>query len=73
MAADAPSPSFLTVADRVNVVPAAGPLSLTDGDDTTKSGWPSGSVTVICTLTCTDVEQLFVVSDSSDTASTHAP
>ena len=66
MVADAPSPAFLTVADRVNVAPAAGPLSLTVGDATTKSGL-SG------TVTCTEDEQLLVVSDSSVTVSTHAP
>ena len=38
MAAEAPSPAFRTVADRVNVVPEVGLLSVTEGDSTTRSG-----------------------------------
>ena len=62
-----PSPWFSTVAVSANGAPPAGLLSFTDGDPTTKSGFGCG------TVTCTDAEQLFVVSDSSVTASTHAP
>ena len=65
MAAAAPSPSFRTVAERVNVEPAIGLVSLTENAVTTRS--------VPITSTVTDDEQLFVVSDSSATASTHAP
>jgi hypothetical protein len=59
---------LLTVADSVMLVPVTGRSSLTDGNVTSKSG-RLGSGTV----TGTDVEQLFVVSGSSITASTHAP
>ena len=47
-----------------------GPLSLTEADGTSNSG------RCVCgpdTVTCNDVEQLFVRSDSLATASTHAP
>ena len=47
------------------------PLSLTVGDPTSRSG--AVVATGADTVTCTDTEQLFVVSDSSVTASTHAP
>ena len=71
MAAASPSPVFRTSADSVNAVPVVGLLSLTDGESTTRSG-------LVCTggsdtSSCTDVEQLFAVSDSPATASTHAP
>ena len=57
-----------TVADRANHAPASGLLSSAGGDPTTRSeGYGS------LTTTSRDLEQLFVVSDSSDTASTHAP
>ena len=59
---------MFTVADRVKLAPAAGLLLLTDGAPIARSGW-TGSGTV----TCTDAEQLLVVSDSPATASTHAP
>ena len=55
-----------TVAERVNVEPAIGLVSLTENAVTTRS---VGSDT----STCTDLEQLLVVSGSSATASTHAP
>ena len=45
-----------------------GPLSFTEADVTSNSG-RRGSGTV----TGTDIEQLFVTSDSFATASTHAP
>ena len=57
---------FRTVAERVNIEPAIGLVSLTENSVTSRS---VGSDT----STCTDIEQLFVVSDSSVTASTHAP
>ena len=64
---EAAPPAFRTVADKVKLAPDVGLLSLTVGDPTTKSG--SGSATV----KSSDPEQLFVVSDSSVTASTHTP
>ena len=74
MPADAPSPAFRTVADSVKLAPAAGLLSSTDGDSTTRSGLlGGGGGSTSDTVTCTDAEQLFVVSDSPATASTHAP
>ena len=67
MDGEAAPPAFRTVADKVKLAPDVGLLSLTVGDPTTKSGSGSGTVTV------TDEEQLFVVSDSSVTVSTQAP
>ena len=43
MAAASPSPSFFTVADKVKDSPASGPVSLTEGDDTTRSGYFTGT------------------------------
>ena len=66
MAAEAPSPALLTVADSVNDSPVSGVLSVTESDPTTKS---------VSGITVTDIdtdEQLFVVLDSPATASTHA-
>ena len=65
---DEPLPWLRTVALRANVVPAAGALVSTVGASTTRSG--AGAAP---TLTVTPVEQLLVVSDSPDTASTQAP
>ena len=62
---------FRTVTENVNCAPAAGLLSLTDGDATVRSAEPSGFASV--TVTANDEKQLFVVSDSSATGSTHAP
>ena len=59
--------------ESLNVAPAAGSVSLTEGDVTTRSGRPLGPVSDACTSTSTGAEQLFVVSDSSATASTQAP
>ena len=56
MAAAAPLPIFRTVAERVNVEPAIGLVSLTENVVTTR---------LPATVTLTDDEQLFVVSDSS--------
>ena len=57
----------VTVADSVNESPVFKSLSFTDADPTTRSGCGSATVTV------TDDEQLFVVSDSPVTVSTQAP
>ena len=76
MPADAPSPAFRTVAESVKPAPAAGLPSLTDGDSTTRSGWVcggGGGGSTADTVTRTDAEQLFAVSDSPATESTHAP
>ena len=71
VSAGSPSPTLLPVADSVSHPPSAGQLSVTEGDSTP---W-SGAVTAkgYSTSTCTDPEQLFVVLDSPDTESTHAP
>ena len=61
-------PLLLTVADSVTCPPVTGLASLTEANVTVRSGcFGSGTVTI------TDDEQLFVVSDSPVTASTHAP
>ena len=73
---------LLTVTDRVNagdntstscpltaMREATGRLSVFDNDATTRSRLPC----CFSTVTSTDAEQLFVVSDSSVTGSTHAP
>ena len=65
---DRPLPRLRTVALRVMRAPAAGALSLTVGVSTTRSG--AGAAP---SVTVTASEQLLIVSDSSDTASTHAP
>ena len=67
VAAEPPAPALRTVADSVNVPPVAGPASDTVGVPTSRSGTGSD------TSTRTDDEQLSVASDSSVTASTHAP
>ena len=64
---DRPLPWLRTVAFSVKRAPAAGALSLTVGVSTTRSG--AGATP---TATATADEQLLVVSDSSETASTHA-
>ena len=61
-------PWLRTVALRVKVAPVSGLLELTIGASTTRSG--AGAAP---TVTATATEQLFVVADSSDTASTQAP
>ena len=66
--ADEPLPWLRTVALRVKRAPAAGALASTVGVSTTRSG--AGAAP---TVTVTAAEQLLVVSDSSDTASTQAP
>ena len=71
VAAAAPSPSLRTVADRVNDAPVSRLLSFTEGDCTSRSGLVGGGGAD--TVTDTALEQLFVVSDSPVTASTHAP
>ena len=63
---EAPLPWLRTVVFSVKRAPAAGALVSTVGGSTTKSG--AGAAP---TVTATDSEQLLVVSDSPDTASTH--
>ena len=58
--------------DRVNALPVVGLLSFTDGEPTTKSGLTCGGGGTD-TVTCTEPEQLLVVSDSPATASAQAP
>jgi hypothetical protein len=65
---DASPPVFLTLADKVKAAPTTGLSALTVGDSTTRSGDAGYG-----TLTVTDEEQLFIVSDSPVTASTQAP
>ena len=63
--------------DRVNALPVVGLLSFTDGEPTTKSGLTcgggGGGGGGTDTVTCTEPEQLLVVSDSPATASAQAP
>ena len=65
---DRPLPWLRTVALRVKRAPAAGAPVSTVGASTTRSG--AGAAP---TVTVTAGEQLLVVSDSPDTASTQAP
>ena len=65
---DRPLPWLRTVAFSVKRAPAAGALVSNVGVSTTRSG--AGAAP---TVTVTALEQLLVVSDSSDTGPTHAP
>ena len=63
---------MVTVADRVNLSSVSRSVLLEDAV-TPKSALPCVCCCVSSTTTSTDAEQLFVVSDSSVTVSTHAP
>ena len=69
VAGASPSPSLRTVTDRLKDAPVCGLASFTAGVPNARSGFGGGAVA----STLTEVEQLFVVSDSSATVSTHAP